>query len=380
MKVALFTDTYDEINGVSNTFHRLIEYAKRKNKKIEIFTFGEKDSIERINKDIKIHRYKIRIPIKIYSDLSVDLNVLNSKLINYFKKNKFELIHTATPGNMGINALYVAKRFKIPLIGSYHTELPRYVKVRVDKIVKKIKWPDKKAAKNLESMIWEFLKIYYKDCKVILAPSEDTKKVLEKKFNKKIKIFSRGIDCEEFNPKKKNKYFKKWYEIKDVAVLYVGRVSIEKNLDALEKCFRDIKNANLVVVGDGPYRKEMENKLKNAEFLGFQGGERLRMIYASCDFFVFPSKTDTFGNVVLEAMASSLPVVVSNVGGPKELVKNGESGFICKNLEEFKNKIHLLIKDKKLREKIGKNARKEALKRSWDNVFGKLFRDYNELV
>ncbi len=374
MKVAIFTDTYDEINGVASTYHRLVEYAKKKNKKVEIFSIGKKDSVERINKNIKIHRYKLKWPISIYSDLSFDLNWLNTKLIAYFNNNKFDIIHTATPGSMGLNALCISRLFKIPLIGVYHTDLPVYVKNRAEKISKEIKWPDKNASKGWEDAVWNFMKIYYNRCKLVLVPSEFTKKILEKKFVKtKIGIFSRGIDTAKFNPKFEDKSFKREYKIK---ALYVGRLSVEKNLDLLIKCFKDLKDVKLIIVGDGPYKKEIENKI-DAEFLGFLKGKKLSEIYASCSFFVFPSISDTFGNVVLEAMASGLPVIVMNKGGQRELVQNRKNGFIVKNsVKEFKEKVKLLTKNEKLRKMMGINARKSALERNWDNVFNRLFEDY----
>ncbi len=371
MKIALFTDTFDDVNGVTNTFHKLVEYCKNNKKHLEILTLSNKDSITK-TESVIIHRFKPRLPIPLYQTVNFDLNIIYPKIITYFKKNKFDLIHTATPGNMGLMALLISKIYNTPLVGSYHTSLPEYVKLRIDKIVKKLKWFDKKASEKWENATWRYMKWYYDQCKLVLVPSYYTKKQLEKKFNTKIEIFSRGIDTNKFNPKYKKKK-------KQLIALYVGRISIEKNLDILVKCFKNRKDVKLIVVGDGPYKKEMMKLFKNAIFTGFIKGKRLSQIYASSDFFIFPSTTDTFGNVVLEAMSSGLPVIVSNKMGPKELVIHGKNGYIS-SLENLNHYVDLLVKNSKLRNKLGKNARKYALTRDWNKIFDKLFKDYKSVL
>ncbi len=163
-------------------------------------------------------------------------------------------------------------------------------------------------------------------------------------------------------------------------MLYVGRVSTEKNLDVLTEIFKDQPEAKLMVVGDGPYRAEMQQLIPEASFTGFLQGEALSQAYASADIFVFPSTTDTFGNVVREAMSSGVPVVVTDKMGPKEQVVQGETGFITTDTADLAAKLNLLIRDEALRKKMGKNARNYALTQNWDAVFETLFEDYQRIA
>ena len=371
-KIALFTDTYDQVNGVANTFKYLTQYSVKNNRRLDIYTHSDSgDTIEDMG-TVRILRYKPTIPIDIYFDMIFDLKFPRFRILSECKKQNYDVIHTATPGSMGLNAL-IAAGSDIPIIGSYHTSIPEYARERVEKIVQKFKLPSEHTGERSEDGTWEYMKWYYNRCRVVLAPSEHTKSTLEKKLNIEIRIFSRGIDINRFNPEFRTEH-------NGVSVLYVGRVSIEKNLGLLTKIFKDRKNAKLTIVGDGPYLEEMKNACPDAEFLGFLGGEDLSRAYASSDIFVFPSTTDTFGNVVLEAMSSGLPVIVTDKMGPKEMVSDGENGFISANDDEFERKLNVLIGDKSLRQKMGAKAREYAQSRSWDAEFEALYSCYEEFA
>jgi len=370
VKIALFTDTYDQINGVANTFRYLTHYFRKHNLLLDIYTHSDNsDTVEELG-TVRILRYKPTIPVDIYFDMIFDLKFPRFRILKECKNRHYDIIHTATPGSMGLNAL-VAAGSKIPLIGSYHTSVPEYVKERIDTIVSKFHLPTEHSGERSEEGTWEYMKWYYNKCKLVLAPSEHTKALLETKLKPEIEIFSRGIDVERFNPSHR-------VESDGVNVLYVGRVSVEKNLDILTNIFRDRHDARLTIVGDGPYLNEMKKKCPSAIFTGFLDGEDLSREYASSDIFVFPSTTDTFGNVVLEAMSSGLPVIVTNKMGPKELVAEGENGFIAVDDSDFERKLDVLIGDQTVRKKIGANARKYALTRSWDDVFSRLYTYYEE--
>jgi glycosyltransferase involved in cell wall biosynthesis len=373
MKVALFTDTYDEVNGVANTFRYLVDWCEKKGKRLDVYAHTEKEDSAEERGSVNIYRYRPAAPVDIYFDMIFDIKLARLRIIRQARQRNYDLIHTATPGSMGLNALLVAKASDIPLIGSYHTSLPEYLKARVDNIVEKFRLPTDHSGDRSEDLMWKFMQWYYNQVKLILAPSEHTKALLQTKLDTEIGIFSRGIDTERFHPR-----YRKDHD--GVVVLYVGRVSTEKNLDVLANIFQDKHDAKLMVVGDGPYRQEMQQKCPNAIFTGFLKGEELSRAYASADIFVFPSTTDTFGNVVREAMSSGLPVVVTDKMGPKEQVTPGQTGFVTCDPADFADKLNLLIRDESLRKKMGQYARQYALSQNWHAVFEKLFTDYQKAV
>ncbi|MCF7958457.1 MAG: glycosyltransferase family 1 protein [Phycisphaerae bacterium] len=378
LRVALFTDTYDEINGVGNTFRYLTDFCQKTGRCLDVYTHSDsQDAIEEFG-TVRICRYKPAIPIDIYFDMIFDLKIPRFRIFKDFKAGNYDVIHTATPGSMGLNALAVAKINKIPLMGTYHTSLPEYVRDRVDKIVQEFKLPTKRSGVRSENLMWDFMKWYYNQTQLVLAPSEDTKKQLEGKLDVPVGIFTRGIDTERFHPRYRQ-------PSEEVTVLYVGRVSIEKNLDVLVELFKNKVHRDgvkLLIVGDGPYLKEMKAECEglNVAFPGFLKDESLSRAYASSDIFVFPSTTDTFGNVNLEAMSSAVPVVVTDKMGPKEIVTHGQTGYVTTDPDDFAAKLNELISNTELRQQMGQNARKYALTRSWRSVFEKLFDDYERIA
>ena len=209
-------------------------------------------------------------------------------------------------------------------------------------------------------MIW-----FYNQMREVLVPSSSTRMQLVQRglAAEKIKPLPRWVNTEVFSPSKRNPYL---YGLNgDTKFLYVGRVSKEKNLKLLADAFIDITNkgfcSNLIMVGDGPYRNELEDLLKGypALFTGFLTGNELSQIYASSDVFVFPSATDTFGNVVLEAQASGLPVIVSDEGGPKELMIDGETGLVVKanSITALADALTFFLQNKEKIATMGRNAR-----------------------
>jgi len=373
MKIALFTDTYDEVNGVANTFRYLTDYCAKTGRHLDIYAHAEKEDSTENRGTVNIYRYRPAAPVDIYFDMIFDVKLARLRIIRQARSRNYDLIHTATPGSMGLNALIAAQASDIPMIGSYHTSLPEYLKDRMDNIVKKYRLSLKSPGKYSEEFMWKYMQWYYNHVKLVLAPSKHTQSVLEAKLEPEIGIFSRGIDTESFHPR-----FRQAHD--GVVVLYVGRVSTEKNLDVLTEVFQDKPEAQLMIVGDGPYRAEMQQLLPEAIFTGFLQGESLSQAYASADIFAFPSTTDTFGNVVREAMSSGVPVVVTDKMGPKEQVAQGETGFIATDTADFAAKLNLLLQDEALRKKMGQNARDYALTQNWGAVFETLFADYQRIA
>jgi glycosyltransferase involved in cell wall biosynthesis len=197
----------------------------------------------------------------------------------------------------------------------------------------------------------------------------------------KLQIFPRGLDTELFTPARRDPgFWKKFGPTNgDVRLLYVGRVSKEKDLDVLAKAYRQLRDEGLsiqlLIVGHGPYSEALSETVPDAIFTGYLRGKELATAYASADVFAFPSTTDTFGNVIIEAQASGVPVIVSDSGGPKELVENNENGLITKShdVEDFTRAIRELVADPVLRKRMGNRARQSVIDRTWPSAFRKFW-------
>jgi glycosyltransferase involved in cell wall biosynthesis len=293
-------------------------------------------------------------------------------MVNYCYEKGFTHIHTATPGSIGLAAVAIAHILNLPIYGTYHTSLPQYVGYLT-------------GDSALADITWKYLLWYYNQMDVVYVPSKDTGEDLVSKgiSKEKVRFYERGIDVERFHPSNRNGFLRNQYHVSegDLKLLYVGRISKEKNLDHLLKVFKQVievrRGVHLVVVGNGPYLSEMKKDLRGCPvtFTGYLKGDSLSQAYASCDIFLFPSTTDTFGNVVLEAQASGLPVIVTDKGGPKENLVDGETGKIvqAKDTDGFTKVILRLIDDRDLLEimkKMPAAMRRPALLKMRISKFG----------
>src|ERR1700740_1610393 len=231
----------------------------------------------------------------------------------------------------------------------------------------------------METLAWSYMQWFYSQLDVVYVNSEHyRKRWIERGIaSEKLKIFPRGIDTALFTPAHRDSGFWEKYGKKpgELGLLYVGRVSKEKDIDVAVAATRKLAGegfpVRLLVVGDGPYLRELRQNVPEACFTGYLRSAELAAAYASSDIFVFPSTTDTFGNVVLEAKAAGLPCVVSNRGGPCELVTDGADGFVTRALDvgDLVRVLRLLCKNGDLREKMGQEAKKRVEDRNWNHAF-----------
>jgi glycosyltransferase involved in cell wall biosynthesis len=293
------------------------------------------------------------------------------------QKESYDLIHVVTPGPVGISALIAARLLGIPLLGSYHTQLPEYARILTGN-------------DSLERVLWEFMRYFYSKCERILVPSRLQMDDLAGRgfARERLGLLPAGVDTRLFNPARRSDEFRERVGAKrKTLLLYVGRVSREKDLDLLAaaytRCLATGAAVRLAIVGDGPHREELERALgDSAYFAGILKGEELAAAFASADLFVFPSATDTLGCVVLEAMASGVPAIVTDGGGARESVQDGETGLVARagSIDDFAAKILALAQDRARRRRMGARARAAALEVSWDKAFEKLYGDYAELT
>jgi glycosyltransferase involved in cell wall biosynthesis len=203
-----------------------------------------------------------------------------------------------------------------------------------------------------------------------------------------LKIWARGIEPDDFNPSKRDESWRSKCGVDpdDVVVTFVSRLVWEKEMRTLRSVFNELHKRNpkikTVIVGEGPAGDELKATMPNTYFAGYQKGENLARIYASSDVFMFPSITETFGNVTLEALASGVPVVVANAQGNRSLVDHGYNGFLVtpKDVSEFTDRILLLSNDTKMRQEMGRHAVEFASRFTWDQIFSQLVLNYHEAI
>lgn len=254
--------------------------------------------------------------------------------------------------------------------GIYHTDFPQYIRILTEDSF-------------LESLTWKFMHWFYGQLDTIFVNSEQYRQSwIDRGIDPvKLKILPRGLDTKLFTPSRSEPDF--WRQFGSdgagVRLLFVGRVSKEKDLDILVQAFRKLRAEKLPVqlsiVGHGPYSDTLARIIPEACYTGYLNGTELARAYASSDIFVFPSTTDTFGNVIIEAQAAGLPVIVSDVGGPRELVTDGVNGLITRALDvpAFTAAIRRLVEDEPLRKEMSTAARRSVEDRSWPSAFRKFW-------
>lgn len=365
LKIAHFTDTFYEVNGVALTLRQQAKLAVHNRKPFVLVTcYNDPDSQNApgVRNFVPIGQYELPE----YPEQKIFYPPLLEMLEFCFQEN-IDAIHIATPGPVGLAALAIAKILKLPISGTYHTSIPQYTQILT-------------GDETMEALAWKYVLWFYEQLDTIYAPSKNTlDELVEKGIDRsKIRTYPRGIDIERFNPAKRNGQMKKCFGIdREIKFLYVGRVSKEKNLHLLVEAFKEIvasgSKAHLVVVGDGPYLEELRRETQGlpCHYSGYLEGDDLPQIYASADIFVFPSTTDTFGNVVLEAQASGLPVIVTDQGGPCENILPGTTGLVVAgdSVVSLKEAMLTLMQDRERLRRMGMEARKFVETRSFDAAF-----------
>ncbi|MBI2301075.1 MAG: glycosyltransferase family 1 protein [Armatimonadetes bacterium] len=377
--VALFTDTYDEISGVGNTFRRLAAWCESRGLPLHVYTVAPDQSSREERGSVVIHRVRPRIPFNYYPGLYLDLVPLDDTAVTTARAGGFNVVHVATPGHIGITGLYLASKLSVPLIGSYHTEFPEYISQRLVTRFDSFLDQDQDAIHYVrdvsQRLAWDYLACFYNHCAKVLVPSESTREQILERLRPPLELFRRGVDTEGFSPAHRRRP-----DEQRVRCLYVGRLAVEKNLVWLVDAARRLPDLEWYVVGDGPQRAELQVALPDAVFTGTLHDEALAEAYASADLFAFPSRSETFGNVVLEAQASGLPAVVSDAGGPREIIEPGRTGLVAATAEEFASHLLALARDPERRRSYARAARLRAEQHDWESVFERLYSQYRSVL
>lgn len=377
-RVALFCETYHEINGVALTARQLVEYAKRCNLPLLAIHGGKQPGVWDQGNIRRIELKRSWGSVGIERDLEYDFffwryaNRIRSELLSF----QPDVIHITSPGELGQLGVYLSHQLKVPLAASWHTNFHQFAARRLQKLIGflpgKVSQPAVAWSQDqgLRILLW-----FYNFASVTLAPTAPQVAWLEKTLGKPSFLMPRGVDGEQFNPKHRTA------RDKTLRLGFVGRVTPEKGVRLLrdiekELVSRDVEDFRIMVVGAGSEVAWLQKRLKHGEFTGVLRGEELARAYANMDLFVFPSRTDTFGNVVQEAAASGVPSVVTNEGGPKHLVVPGKTGLIAETNREFVASVVGLAVDRNRLREMGEAAREKVSGVSWEAAFEKTYAAY----
>lgn len=367
MKIILFTDTLGDLNGVSRFLQDMAELALEKEDDLQIVTSTFKYCPEAKN----IHNFspRFRVSMPFYNELDLAFPP-SAQMEAFVVSNAPDIIHISTPGPVGIAGRKIAKKLKIPMIGTYHTDFPAYIR-------------DNTHLEFLKILTDKWMKHFYSPFVHVFSRSEIYADIMQDEIGidkDKISIIRPGTNLTRFSAKHADETILGEYGLKkeSVKVLYVGRISKEKNVpflldmwDAFKKCNPNL-NAQLIMVGEGNCKKRaLQMRTKGVHYLGPIIGEKLSALYAISDIFVFPSLTDTLGQVVMESSASALPILVSTLGGPKSLLNpHAISGYSLENsIDKWVQHLQLLVEYKEHRIALGKSGETHMKSFSIENSY-----------
>ncbi len=392
-RIAFFTDSYLEVNGVAHTSRQLAAYAQRRGLPFLCIhaDAGHAGAETRAFEEGSLQRLALKrtkIGFKLDADLRFDLLMMRHARLALATVRKFnpDVIHITGPSDIGLLGLYVAHKLRVPMVLSWHTNIHEYAGQRLSSLLANLLplLPDVRRvslARSAERASLKATMLFYKLGKVLLAPNEEIGRMIEQHAHGPVFMMRRGVDTQLFSPAKRARTDGVF------TIGYVGRLTPEKNvrlLAELEKGLLATRGTDpgfrFVIIGTGSEREWLEQQMQTAQFAGVLKGEALAQAYANLDLFIFPSHTDTFGNVVLEAQASGVPAIVSDQGGPKFILQDGVSGIVAKDEQGFLEATLRLIRQPDLCGRMREAARAHACRASWDQVFEQVYQAYEVCV
>ena len=377
-RIVFFVDILERhFDGVSNTMHQLAHRTPRDEvEPIFITTFPPTQN------DFPFPVYQCPyVSWILYKDYRIGLPKRMKNLEQILNEFKPQLLHFTSPTLMGRYAIQYARAHHLPVTTTYHTHFYSYMEYYFDFF--------KPLRRRMEKLAISLSRSFYVAVNATFVPSEPMKQFLLELGvqEKKIEYFRRGINAQHFDPSFRSQEIKKTYGLRDEKiVLFVSRLVKEKELDTIIRTYRlflekrsDVK---FMITGDGPFKSYMEKRMPEAIFTGKQTKEQLASLYASSDVFMFPSTTETFGNVVLEAMASGLPVVAAAAGGPMGIVNRSEAGFVVepKNEQAFFDKISEILDNPVKHQQFSQNAVVYAQSQNWDKLCAQMIAKLREIA
>jgi glycosyltransferase involved in cell wall biosynthesis len=363
MRIALFTETFlPKVDGIVTRLKHTIEQLQQQGDEVLVFC---PDGGLKSYQGARIYGLSA-FPLPLYPELKIALP--RPEIGEQLAKFRPDIIHVVNPAVLGLAGIFYAKSQQIPLIASYHTHLPKYL--------------EHYGLGLLEGLLWELLKGIHNQADLNLCTSSVMVQELRDRGIDRVDLWQRGVDTETFDPAQATTEMRECLTQDQPAsrlLLYVGRLGAEKEIEQIKPVLAAIPGTRLAIVGDGPHRAELERYFAGTptHFVGYLGGKNLAAAYAVADAFIFPSRTETLGLVLLEAMASGCPVIAARSGGIPDIVTDGQNGYLfdpddpCSSIDATQK----LFADSKIYSQLRYNARSEAERWNWAAATRQL-RDY----
>jgi phosphatidylinositol alpha 1,6-mannosyltransferase len=383
-RVAYFPDSFHEVNGVAHTSRHFEAFARRRNLPFLCVRAG--DRAQSLVEDGNLWTLELPrgfLSFALEKDLRLDPAFLRyiPLIGGVLERFRPDLVHITGPSEVGILGAWLARHFNLPLAASWHTNLHEYAARRSDWFLRLLSSRHAAlAGQKIEDFALAATGRFYSIAQVLFAPNPELCALLETTTGRPCFLMPRGVDAELFNPLRRNRNG----HDRDQLLGFVGRLSVEKNVNLLPRVQEELERMGhssfrFLVVGHGGEEAWLRERLPRAEFPGVLRGEQLAAAYANMDLLVFPSHTDTFGNVVLEALASGVPAIVTPDGGPKMIVHDGQTGRIARD-EDFAAAVAGVLEDPPKHAAMRQAARAYALTASWDSVFEGVYAGYETML
>ncbi|RWU25522.1 glycoside hydrolase [Pseudomonas alkylphenolica] len=362
LHVTLISETFPpEINGVASTLGRLSEGLRQRGHHVELIR--PRQSADPLGPTDDLQLLCRNWPLPGYPGLQWG-QVSMHKLMRRWRRQRPDVLYIATEGPLGLTALRAARRLGIAVVSGFHTNFHQYA--------------SEYGLGLLARLLTHYLRWFHRRTHATLVPSISQRLELERRGFDNLAMMARGVDSQLFTPGRRNQALRDQWGLgsDDIALLYVGRLAPEKNLGVLQQCLHAARQSypqhqiKLIVVGEGPQRSSLEQQLPDAIFCGAQQGQALAEHYACGDIFLFPSLTETFGNVVLEAMASGLGVVAYDQAAAAQHIRHGHSGALAMpgDVDAFIDACNWLLEDAEALRRVRLNARQHASRQGWPAV------------
>jgi phosphatidylinositol alpha 1,6-mannosyltransferase len=376
--VAFFTDSFHEANGVALTSRQFDEFARSRGFPFFSVHAGPVTQHARDGSYESCELANSRATLRLEHDLFFDIPFLlhRRRVVQALREFRPDLVHVTGPGHLGLLGALAAHDLGVPLVASWHTNIHEFGARRLSEILRR--WPAsirRGLPPFAERKSLDLILSFYRLARMLFAPNPELVHVLETRTGRETHLMVRGVDTNLFSPARRMR------GDDELIIGHVGRLSAEKNVRLLVDLERTlleegIANYRFLVVGEGAERAWLRKNLRSADLPGLRRGVPLAEAYAEMDVFVFPSETDTYGNVASEAMASGMPVIVSSQGGPKFLVREGVDGFVASDAQGFARAVMKLYRDRELLARMKREARESAERRSWPAVFESIYSHY----